>query len=291
VAGSCYIGSAYNAFYLPAGGNSATVLPNISSTVGSMVFGLKSAGGTAVGYSTGADGNIHAAVWTNTGTWSVADLGASGYSSLATCVNASGVVAGMWTTTAGSSDAATWTWNGSAWTVNDLINRGVTVGSGTIANFPSMNTQALKFNGDGTYTNLGNLGGGGGIVNMPNVYPMSHINTANAAMGINDSGVIVGESCITTSGTPYHAFIYGYQGVNTMKDMNTVFASIIPTGWTLNCATGIDNNGDIVGCMSNGTSNEGFLITAPAATPEPSALLLTATGLVGVLTYAWRKRK
>ena len=78
-----------------------------------------------------------------------------------------------------------------------------------------------------------------------------------------------------------------------MQDMNTVFGStgfnVIPTGWTLTNAYGIDNNGDIVGYGSNGTSNRAFLITA--IVPEPSTLLLAATGLVGLLAYAWRKRK
>ncbi len=33
------------------------------------------------------------------------------------------------------------------------------------------------------------------------------------------------------------------------------------------------------------------LATVPAATPEPSTLLLLATGLLGLLAYAWRKRR
>ena len=46
--------------------------------------------------------------------------------------------------------------------------------------------------------------------------------------------------------------------------MNTVFASYIPAGWSLSAATAIDNNGDIVGYGSNGSSgNQGFLL-APA---------------------------
>ena len=47
--------------------------------------------------------------------------------------------------------------------------------------------------------------------------------------------------------------------------MNTVFASLIPSGWTLSAATGIDNNGDIAGYMTNNANTnttEGFLIAA-----------------------------
>jgi probable HAF family extracellular repeat protein len=304
----------YKAFYLPAGSTSATTLPDLAAATSgtyrySMAFGINA--GKVAGYSYGADNNNHAVVWTNTGSWGVTDLGASGYASYATSINVSGVVAGMWTQTSGAytgfNDPATWTWNGSTWVVNDLINRsltanatgsayalaindnGITVGSGSIANFPSTNSRALKFNGDGTYTDLGNLGGPGAIINMPTAFPLSHYSASNAALGINNDGVIVGISNTTTTGSVYHAFIYGYNGVNTMQDMNTVFASIIPSGYTLTCATGIDNSGDIVGVMNNGTLTRGFLIAATV--PEPSTLLLTATAVAGSLAYAWRKRK
>ena len=109
--------------------------------------------------------------------------------------------------------------------------------------------------------------------------------------GVNDSGVIVGESAIA-SGTS-HAFVYGLGGNNTMQDMNTVFGSsgynIIPSGWTLTDAYGIDNDGDIAGFASNGTYNLAFLIAA--SVPEPCTLLLAAIGLAGLLAYAWKKRQ
>ena len=120
------------------------------------------------------------------------------------------------------------------------------VGQSSIINYgpPTTHAWAAKFNSDGTWTNLGDLGGGGYIgSNGPNVI------SGDAATGINDYGVIVGESYTTAS--TYHAFIYGLGGNNTMQDMNTVFGSggynVIPTGWSLYCAYSIDNNGDIAG--------------------------------------------
>ena len=108
--------------------------------------------------------------------------------------------------------------------------------------------------------------------------------------------MVVGYSL--TSANVSRAFIWtptvlnGTTTTGTFQDMNTVFASLIPSGWTLSEALGIDNNGDIVGYMTNNSNaaiTNGFLITA--SVPEPSSLLLVAVGLVGLLAYAWRKRR
>ena len=131
----------------------------------------------------------------------------------------------------------------------------------------SPNPYCVEFKHDGTLVNLGGA--------------QSSLDQAN---GINDSGVIVGS-------VSNKAYIWGSVGLN--GDMNTTFGStgynIIPGGWTLITANGIDNNGDIVGYMSNAGVTKGFVISTPV--PEPSALLLIATGLVGLLAYAWRKQK
>ena len=60
--------------------------------------------------------------------------------------------------------------------------------------------------------------------------------------------------------------------------------------WTFQWADGINNNGEIAGFGLIGGQLHAFaLLNAPV--PEPSTLLLAATGLVGLLAYAWRKRK
>ena len=148
----------------------------------------------------------------------------------------------------------TWTNTGSGWVVNDLVNRnvytpwgvscdmavnsaGVAVGYGhrrdrspTRATTPwSSPATAYRI----MLGNLGALGAGNGVI------------PTDTALGINDSGVVVGTA--TTSSGGLDAFIYYLGGNNTMQDMNTVFASSIPAGWSLTAATAIDNNGDIVG--------------------------------------------
>jgi hypothetical protein len=44
---------------------------------------------------------------------------------------------------------------------------------------------------------------------------------------------------------------------------------------------------------STGNNLDGMpaVVLRPAPTPEPSTLLMTAAGLVGLLAYAWRKRR
>ena len=69
----------------------------------------------------------------------------------------------------------------------------------------------------------------------------------------------------------------------------TRYASILPRGFVLQNATAIDNGGDIAGFGTDGTNNvQAFVIYA---VPEPGTLTLLLAGLVGLLAYAWRKRK
>ena len=300
------------AFFRASGSSSATVLPKLTSGDGYVVaYGVQNSS-TVVGlegssYSSSA---AQAVIWTKTGsTWAVAALpnlpgGAvnSGYGpSQANAINSAGVAAG-WSNVFISGqqyqDAVTWT-NGGGWVANDLINRslpqnavgaaaalavnsfGLAVGSSWLATGPNLNTYAALFSG-GNAILLGNFGDVTGAT--------------DAATGIDDSGVVVGYSMTSTSVS--RAFIWtptvlnGTTTTGTFQDMNTVFAGIVPSGWTLSQALGIDNNGDIVGYMTNNANTaitNGFLITA--SVPEPSSLLLVASGVVGLLAYAWRKRK
>lgn len=243
----------------------------------------------------GAD-NGQAVIWSQTsGTWGEASLpnAAGGTGSQANAINNSNYAAG-WTGYEYNSqqyqDAARWTYSGGSWTVTDLVNRntyslgsfdatavnssGTVVGWGQFNGIsPTNDQQWLEWNSSGQMTFLGTLG-----YSQPNDSPL----------GINDSGVVVGY-CLTTAGGQ-DACIYGLGGNNTVQDMNTAFASIIPSGWSLAAATAIDDHGNVIGYGNDNGTTEAFLI-APNAVPEPSTLLLMAAGLVGLLAYAWRKRK
>ena len=57
-----------------------------------------------------------------------------------------------------------------------------------------------------------------------------------------------------------------------------------------------DLNGQITGSYtwsehSNDMGFNGFTLVGPLASPEPCSLVLLATGLLGLLAYAWRKRR
>jgi hypothetical protein len=103
---------------------------------------------------------------------------------------------------------------------------------------------------------------------------------------INDNNQVVGETLV---GGVEHAAIW--TAANGAQDLNTLYASALPSGFVLNDATGIDDNGDIVGIGTDSASHatQAFLLLSQV--PEPSTLLLAATGLTGLLACAWRKRK
>jgi hypothetical protein len=99
---------------------------------------------------------------------------------------------------------------------------------------------------------------------------------------INDSEQVVGR--MNVAGV-YHAAIWENGSVT---DLNTRYADILPGGFVLNNATAIDNRGNIVGIGSDSSHvNQAFLLWAPV--PEPSTLLLAASGLIGLVALAWRK--
>jgi probable HAF family extracellular repeat protein len=107
----------------------------------------------------------------------------------------------------------------------------------------------------------------------------------SVARDINNHDQIVGY--VKDSAGVQHAALYtGLPGKGgAWVDLNTLIDPSL--GWTLTHALGINDSGQITGYGTLGGVNHSFILTIP----EPSTLALLAGGLVGLLCYAWRKRK
>jgi uncharacterized membrane protein len=97
------------------------------------------------------------------------------------------------------------------------------------------------------------------------------------AAGINNEGQIVGAYEVGSYGSPMHGFLLS-GGVYTTIDF---------PGSTETLISGINDNGQMVGWSTNGSTFTGFLVTP---TPEPGTLLSTigALGLLGA--WGWKRR-
>ena len=77
-------------------------------------------------------------------------------------------------------------------------------------------------------------------------------------------------------------------------DLNIVLSNYNRTGADTTWAMGdFDSNGTVNGADLNtvlSNYNQTMGLSAGAAVPEPSTLLLAAAGMASLLAYAWRKR-
>ena len=139
---------------------------------------------------------------------------------------------------------------------------GQVVGNSTIS---GNSTRHAFLYTNGTMEDLGSLGGD------------------SSAVGINAGGEIVGWAD-TAGDASEHAFLYSN---GSMIDLNNLIAP--DSGWTLDDAAAINDNGWIVGVGYNPSGQgDAFLLTP---IPEPSTFALLCAAAIGLAAYVWRRRR
>ena len=233
--------------FVYTGGTAYTFnLPAADSSYGGGILGLNTSG-QAVGFVEPGGGiglpGLDGAVWTYTisggsvAAQTATDIGSlvqgqysAAQSSDLLAINSSGKAVGSWSTSYSSSMTL----------------------SGVSGSF-------IYNVGTPGFTSLGSL-----LVGSP--FPGSLSHEAGESQAINDSGVVVGCIVNTANSSGYDAAIWQS---GTVTDLNTLYAGILPSGFVLDNATAIDENGDIAGYGhdANGHTDQAWVIYAPV--PEP----------------------
>ena len=117
------------------------------------------------------------------------------------------------------------------------------------------------------------------------VTSITDLGVTGQATGINGSLTEVGGG-----GVAYNATTAGATWASLYS--NALVPGITSSSWSSLSNQGpwmsINDAGKIVSTGTYGGAEIGFLLTP---TPEPSTLFLAAAGLLGLLAYAWRRRK
>jgi probable HAF family extracellular repeat protein len=227
--------------------------------------------GQIVGMSRATPGGNHAFLYDGSGP--PQDLGTlGGQTAYPNGINASGQIVGVSQTSGNTAWDAFLYSGGIMYDLGTSSNASAINASGQIVGHAATsgsNSQAFLHSGNSpinmTMDGLGTLGG------------------ANSnALAINSTGQIVGDA--DTSGGADHAFLYSG---GSMYDLNNLIRS--NPGWTLEEATGINDKGQICGYGINPNGQTGAFLLTP--TPEPSTLALLATGALGLVGHALRRRR
>jgi len=207
-------------------------------------------------------------------TYTVTDLGTlGGFDTYAYGINNSGQVAGMlynnhaffWSSSTGMQDIGALPSTRASYSMGyDINDNSQVVGQSTDS---AGNYHPFLWSSDTGMQDLGNLPGGRG----------------SGAIGINAYGVVVGSGY--NSDDSSRAFLWS--SVNGLQDLN----GLIPTGsgWSLQYATAINDNGWIIGSGVNPRGQKHAFLLTPI--PEPSTFALLGAGAIGLVAFAWRWKR
>jgi probable HAF family extracellular repeat protein len=198
----------------------------------------------------------------------------SGTADVASAINNLGQVAGVALNSAGNVEAALWNPT-SGWSDLGNIQSGGTVSGINNATQVVGSMAKAGFNGEVPYEWTASTG----------LTPLATFQGEgdNAAMGINNSGAIVGYSYFGGSGSDNynHAAIWmdgQLQDLNSLIDPNS--------DWILTIANGINDTGQIIGAGYLDGESQGFLLTP--VVPEPASGAMVA---IGALMLFQRRRR
>ena len=247
-------------------------LPGGSQSIARAINNL----GQVVGVTENSSGFQHAFLYSGSGP--MQDLGTlpGGTLSVAYDINDSGQIVGYAPTSSGAGSAFLYS-GGSmqnlgslggssvAYAINDV---GQVVGNYVVNSGDFSGADHAFLYSGGSMQNLGTLPGGG----------------PSSATAINDLGQVVGNAGEFGGENPDHAILWSG---GTVQDLNSLIAP--GSGWTLQQATGINDSGQICGLGMNPNGQQDAFLLTP--TPEPSTIALLGAGALGLLAYAWRRKK
>ena len=197
-----------------------------------------------------------------------------GKNSQANGVNASGMIVGTSdTSTSGQSHAFRTSTDG--FNLIDLGGAGSS--SGNAINNAGHVVGAIGSNGQSNGTHAF-------LATVPNAFvDLGVLNgmDSSVAFAINNKDMIVGKSSLSSSGGSNAFVVFDPSKPNSMVNLNTL---IDPrSGWILNSAMGINDQGDITGTGRFQGQDRAYLLIHPLAVPEPSVLILSTLGLTCLL--------
>ena len=116
---------------------------------------------------------------------------------------------------------------------------------------------------------------------------LGSLGNASFGFAINASGQVAGLAYVPNpDGTVSNRAVLSTGG-GPVVDLNTLISGL-PSGWVLTTATGIADNGTIVGFATVDGKPHGYLLTPnPAPVPEPTTLAVFALASAALASATW----